>query len=128
MTAVVGHGIDLIECERIAGVLRRHGRRFLHRVLTEKERVLADRHRDPVPFVAGRWAAKEALLKMVGTGWRGRIAWTDMEILPDAMGAPKVTLRGATAEAARRRGIERVLLSITHTRMLAAASAVGLAE
>lgn len=62
---------------------------------------------------------------MIGTGWRGRIAWTDMEILPDPLGRPLVTLGGETARIATERGIESVLLSITHTRAHAAASAIG---
>lgn len=124
--SILGHGIDLVECERIARVLDRHRDRFLERVLTPAERDRARRHANPIPFIAGRWAAKEAILKMVGTGWRGQIAWTDMEILPDALGQPIVTLTGETARRAAQLGITRVLLSITHTKTHAAASAIGL--
>jgi len=81
-----------------------------------------------VPHIAGRFAAKEAILKMLGTGWRGQIAWTDMEISNDAAGQPHVTLSGHTAEVARRLGVVRILLSITHTEKNAAASAIGLSE
>ncbi len=126
--SIVGHGIDLIECGRIAKVLENHGERFLNRVLTPAERQLTDRYKDPVPFIAGRWAAKEAILKMIGTGWRGKIAWTDMEILPDELGQPLVTLTGETARIADRKSITRVLLSITHTDSHAAASAIGVAS
>ena len=123
--SILGHGIDLVECARIAKVLENHGQRFLRRVLTPAERERAKKYKDPIPFIAGRWAAKEAILKMIGTGWRGRIAWTDMEILPDPSGRPVVTLTGETARHAERIGIRRVLLSITHTRNHAAASALG---
>jgi holo-[acyl-carrier protein] synthase len=123
--SIVGHGIDLIECGRIAKVLENHGQRFLNRVLTPAERQLADRYKNPVPVVSGRWAAKESILKMIGTGWRGKIAWTDMEILPDELGQPLVTLTGETACIAGQKGITRVLLSITHTDSHAAASAIG---
>ena len=125
--SIVGHGIDLVECARIARMLESHGERFLERVLTEAERVLAARHRDPTQFVAGRWAGKEAILKLIGTGWRGQISWTDMEILPDELGRPLVTLSGETARRAAELGIRNVLLSITHTETNAAASALGVA-
>lgn len=121
----IGHGIDLIECDRIAKVMENHGQRFLDRVLTPAEEKLAKRYRDPIPFIAGRWAAKEAILKMIGTGWRGKIAWTDMEILPDEWGQPHVTLTGETARIANDKGIIHVLLSITHTSQHAMASAIG---
>jgi holo-[acyl-carrier protein] synthase len=126
--SIIGHGIDLIECDRIAKVMEHHGQRFLDRVLTPAEQELAKRYMHPVPFIAGRWAAKEAILKMIGTGWRGKITWTDMEILPDELGQPNVTLAGETARIATEKGITRVLLSITHTERYAAASAIGMSE
>ncbi len=125
--SILGHGIDLVECNRIAKVLENHGQRFLDRVLTPAERELADRYSSPIPFIAGRWAAKEAILKMLGTGWRGKIAWTDMEVLPDNLGQPVVTLTGETARIANQKDIQRVLLSITHTEQHASASAIGTA-
>ncbi len=123
--SIVGHGIDLVESSRIAKVLENHGERFLNRILTPAERELARKYSNPLPFISGRWAAKEAILKMIGTGWRGQIAWTDMEILPDDLGQPIVTLTGETARIASRKGINRVLLSITHTEHHATASAIG---
>ena len=125
--SIIAHGLDLVECTRIAKVLDDHGQRFLDRVLTPAERERAKQFKDPLPFIAGRWAAKEAILKMIGTGWRGGIAWTDMEILPDALGRPVVTLSGETARVAASLGIRRILLSITHTEHYAAASAIGTA-
>ena len=126
--AVLGHGIDLVECARIARLLEEHPERFAERVLTAAERETMGQYKNPVPFVAGRWAAKEAILKMLGTGWRGQIAWTDMEILPDVLGRPMVSLSGETLRIADERGIKRVHLSITHTRDHAAASALGTDE
>ncbi len=123
--SILAHGIDLVENRRIAALLERHPRRFLDRVFTEAERVKIARFRDPVPHVAGRFAAKEALLKMIGTGWRGRIAWRDMQILNNADGAPQVTLTGETARIAAALGIGKILLSITHTEHYAAASAIA---
>ena len=126
--SILGHGIDLIECDRIAKVMESHSQRFLDRVLTPAEQKLAKRYKHAIPFIAGRWAAKEAILKMIGTGWRGKIAWTDMEILPDELGRPHVTLSGETARIAAEKGMTRVLLSITHTERYAAASAIGTGE
>ena len=126
--SIVAHGIDLVECDRIADMLDKHRDRFLKRVLTPGEIKRAEQYKKPTPFVAGRWAAKEAILKMIGTGWRGKIAWRDMEILPNDLGEPMVTLSGETARRAERRGITRVMLSITHTKHYAAASAIGICE
>lgn len=126
--AILGHGIDLVECERVAAMLERHGEHFLERVLTAAERRRAGQFKFPVQHVAGRFAAKEAILKMLGTGWRGGIAWTDMDISNDAAGAPVVALADETARLAAARGITRVILSITHTKRFAAASAIGVDE
>ncbi len=126
--SILGHGIDLVECSRISRVWENHKQRFLNRILTPAEQERAEQYRNPLQFVAGRWAAKEAILKMIGTGWRGRIAWTDMEILPDKLGQPTVRLAGETARLASQMGIRHVRLSITHTEHYAAASAIGLAE
>jgi holo-[acyl-carrier protein] synthase len=125
---VIAHGIDLIECERIEGVWRKHPEQFLSRILTPGERAYCEGKKDPLPHIAGRFAAKEAILKVVGTGWRGRIAWTDIDITNDSSGQPRVALSGHTAEVARTLGIERILLSITHTQKYAAASAIGVSD
>jgi len=126
--SVIAHGIDLVECDRIARLLSEHHDRFVNRILTERERAAADSKRFPVPHVAGRFAAKEAVLKVLGTGWRGQIAWTDIEILNDDAGQPHVTLTGACAQIAADRGIGRILLSITHTDAHATASAIGISN
>jgi len=125
---IVAHGIDLVENERIRHVWEQHPDQFLNRILTPVERAYCERRKNPVPHIAGRWAAKEAILKALGTGWRGAIAWTDMEITNDSAGQPHVSLSGHTREVAEGLGIGRVLLSITHTEHYAAASAIGLSE
>src|SRR3990172_5700323 len=125
--SIIGHGLDLVECARIAKVFENHGTRFLDRILTPAEQERAKQYKDPIPFIAGRFAAREAILKMIGTGWRGGIAWTDMEVLPDSLGRPVVTLTGETARLAARLRIQRGILSITHTEQHAAASAIGTA-
>ncbi|MCZ6817467.1 MAG: holo-ACP synthase [Planctomycetota bacterium] len=122
---IVSQGIDLVECSRIEHILKQHPDRFLARILTSREREYCTRRKDPVPNVAGRFAAKEAILKALGTGWRGSIAWTDMEITNDGLGRPSVVLSGACRELADRLGIEQILISITHTKTNAAASAIA---
>ena len=126
--SILGHGIDLIECARIASLLDRHRDRFLDRLLTPAERTYVERHRNPVPRIAGRFAAKEAVLKVLGTGWHGRITWRDIEIRNDPAGRPEVYLTGECAIIAGRIGIDSVLISITHTDTYAAASAIGLSK
>jgi holo-[acyl-carrier protein] synthase len=125
---IVGHGIDLIECERIAAVYERHGERLLERLLTPAEQQYVTRRRSIIPHLAGRFAAKEAILKVLGTGWRGAIAWRDMEILNDRSGEPHVTLSGECARIASEKGITRILVSVTHTSAYAAGSAIGVEE
>ena len=123
--AIVGHGIDLAEVARIARMRADHGPHFLDRCFTPAEQAYCLGHRDSDERFAGRFAAKEAILKVLGTGWRGQIAWTDMEILNDPAGKPGVTLSGECARIAAERGIARWFLSITHSAGLAVASAIG---
>lgn len=123
---VVAIGFDVVETARVQQVLDRHADRFLKRVLTPAERAYVRSKRTPLPHVAGRFAAKEAVLKILGTGWRGPVSWTDVEVLNDAAGRPSVRLSGACARIAARRSIKRILVSISHTRNLATASAIGL--
>ncbi len=125
---IVGHGIDLIECSRVAAVYDRHGARFLERLLTPAEQEYVTARRSVIPHLAGRFAAKEAILKVLGTGWRGAIAWRDMEIVNDRSGEPRVTLSGECARIAQEKRISRILVTITHTPAYAAASAIGVDE
>jgi len=125
---VLGHGVDLVDNERIERICRQHPDRFLDRILTLAERAYCERRKNPIPHIAGRFAAKEAILKVLGTGWRGQIAWRDIEISNDPSGRPHVSLAGHTQEIARRLGISRILLSITHTDGQAMASAIGVSD
>lgn len=118
-------GVDIVELDRVRAVWDRHGERFLERILTAPERRLAGRRRDPVAFVAGRFAAKEAVLKALGTGLRRGIAWGDVEVDAGESGAPMVRLHGGAQKRARRSGIERVLVSIAHGRDQAVAQALA---
>ena len=123
---VICHGIDLVDCNRIQELLARHGQRFLNRVFTPTEQEYSQRHRLQVERLSGRFAVKEAVMKMLGTGWQNGIAWTDIEVINDALGRPEVKLSGKVAAVAKELGIEQVSVSITHTSGLAVASAIAL--
>jgi holo-[acyl-carrier protein] synthase len=125
---IVAHGIDLVDCPRIEQMIQRHGERFTKRVFTAAEQAYAEANKNKTEKLAGRFAAKEAILKLVGTGWRGKIAWTDIEIINNAAGQPEVTLSGEVRRIADELGIEHISVSITHTANFAIASAVALAK
>lgn len=126
---ILGHGIDIVETGRIRELVDRHGAHFLDRVFTRGEQDYAGRNpKRYYEHLAGRFAAKEAVLKVLGTGWRGGIAWTDIEVLRDPSGQPKVQLSGECARVAESLGIRRWHLSISHIETHATASAIGLAK
>lgn len=125
---VICHGIDLVDCRRIEQMVQRHGRRVLDRLFTKKEQEYSLTHRHETERLAGRFAVKEAVLKMLGTGWRNGIAWTDIETTNDPAGKPLVKLKGNVAEIAEQMGIEQISVSITHTKDLAIASAMALGK
>jgi holo-[acyl-carrier protein] synthase len=122
---IIGHGIDLVEVARIGRMHADHGRHFLDRCFTPAEQAYCLDHKFPETHLAGRFAAKEAILKVLGTGWRGPIAWTDMEILNNQAGKPELTLGGECARIAAELGIRRWHVTITHTQAQAMASAIG---
>jgi holo-[acyl-carrier protein] synthase len=117
-------GIDLIEIERVRRALERHGDGFRSRCFTEAERAYCDSKANPAQHYAGRFAAKEAVGKALGSGVY--FTWREIEI----RGRPKpgVELTGRTAQVAERIGAGRIELSMTHSRELAAAIAVVMAE
>ncbi len=125
---IIAHGIDLVDCPRIEQMIQRHGERFVKRVFTANEQAYAEKNKNEVEKLAGRFAAKEAVLKLVGTGWRGKIAWTDIEIINNDAGQPEVTLGGEVKKIADKLGIKQISISITHTANFAIASAVALAQ
>ena len=126
---IVAHGIDLVDCQRIEEMIKRHGERFINRVFTSAEQAYAEANKkNGIEKLAGRFAAKEAILKLMGTGWRGKIAWTDIEIKNNSDGQPEVTLSGEVEKIAVQLGIKHVSVSITHTANFAIASAVAMAQ
>ena len=125
---IVAHGIDLVDCPRIEEMIKRHGERFVNRVFTANEQAYAEANKNSIEKLAGRFAAKEAILKLIGTGWRGKIAWTDIEVINNPMGQPEITLSGEVEKLADKLGIKHISVSITHTANFAIASAVALAQ
>ncbi len=118
---VLGIGVDLVEVERIAQILAKDGNAFLERVFLPGERDYCGRMRQPAPFYAARWAAKEAVAKAFGTGFGSQISWDDIEVRRKATGEPFIQLHGAGAELARRRGVTDILVSLSHTNQQAIA-------
>jgi holo-[acyl-carrier protein] synthase len=125
---IIAHGIDLVDCPRIEDMVKRHGQRFIDRVFTAAEQKYAQANRNQIEKLAGRFAAKEAVLKLLGTGWRGKIAWTEIEIVNNSAGQPEVALTGEVKKIADKLGIKHISVSITHTANFAIASAVALAK
>ena len=122
---IVGIGTDIVECLRIGRMIEQHGELFLSRVYTERELRYCQARKRAVEHFAGRWAAKEAVLKCLGSGWRKGLCWTDMEIRNDPAGKPVVLLCGAAKESAQQLRISDILLSISHCRAYATAHAVA---
>ena len=113
-------GVDMIEIDRVRGVLERHPRRFLERVYTPEEVAFC---RGRVPELAARFAAKEAVMKALGTGARS-VAWREIEVLPDRRGKPLVYLTGGAATRAEAIGLEAIDISLSHLDSFAVAVVV----
>jgi len=123
---IIGHGIDLVEIARIERMLEDHGDRFVARCFTSDERAYAEASAAVRgERYAARFAAKEAVLKALGTGLRDGIEWTDIEVARNAAGAPSAVLGGRAEEIARTLGIEAWSLSLSHAGGLAMASAIA---
>ena len=125
---IFGIGIDVVEVARIAAAIQRHGEPFLARVFTAGERAYCESRKVPALHFAARFAAKEAVVKALGTGIGEHAAWTDLDIARDSFGAPKLVLRGAAAAFARDHGITEIKISLTHARDYAAANALAVVE
>ena len=125
---VLGIGTDITECLRIAKMIDRHGELFVGRVYTPAEIDYCRARKQATQHFAGRWAAKEAILKALGTGWRRGIGWRDVEIVNAPGGRPRVVLSGGAADVAERLGVACVLVSISHCRSHATAYATALDE
>jgi holo-[acyl-carrier protein] synthase len=120
---IVGSGIDIVEIARVERTLARHGERFLERLLTPRERAQCERRQRPGPHLALCFAAKEAGMKAIGTGWRRGVRWRDFEVVGTESGL-ELRLAGRALEFARARGGEHVWLGGSFTRTHAVAHVV----
>ena len=121
---ILGTGIDIIEVARIASSYEKFGARFVNRVLVADEIAYCLSHKNPAPFLAVRFAAKEAVSKAFGTGIGAQLGWQDMEIRRQESGEPFVVLHGKGVELLAARGAQRVHVSLSHTEHYAAATAI----
>jgi holo-[acyl-carrier protein] synthase len=112
---IVGTGIDIAEVPRIAEAIQRHGERFLHRVFTEGEIAYCDAKANRIERYAARFAAKEAAMKALGTGWNHGVRWRDVEVSRLPGGRPTMVFHGKAAEFAAKLGAVHVALSLSHT-------------
>jgi holo-[acyl-carrier protein] synthase len=112
--SIVGIGLDLVNIARVQAITERWQDRFLQRVYTEDERRTCFRRTSPYASLAGRFAAKEAVLKALGTGWSAGVSWRDIQVLNDAGGKPVATVRGRTEALIRQAGITCIHVSLSH--------------
>jgi holo-[acyl-carrier protein] synthase len=121
---ILGTGIDIIEVKRIAASYEKFGERFVNRILLPGEIAYCLSHKMPGPFLAARFAAKEAISKAFGTGIGAALGWQDMEIRRKESGEPFVVLHGKGEQLFAARGAKRLLVSLSHTANYAAATAI----
>jgi holo-[acyl-carrier protein] synthase len=112
---IVGTGIDIAEVPRIADSIERFGERFLNRIFTEGERRYCDAKANRVERYAARFAAKEAGMKAIGTGWNHGVTWKDVEVTRMPGGRPTLSFHGKAGEFAAKLGAKNIALSLTHT-------------
>jgi len=112
---IVGTGIDIAEVPRIAASIERFGDRFLRRIFTAEEMRYCDSKANRVERYAARFAAKEAAMKAIGTGWNHGVAWRDIEVVRAPGGRPTLTLHGKAAEFAAKLGTKHIAVSLSHT-------------
>lgn len=128
MNHVIGIGTDIVECLRIAEMIEKHQDHFISKVFTPWEIEYCGKRKAATQHYAGRWAAKEAILKSMGTGWAKGIQWTDLEIQNAMGGAPSVVLGGVALDICKSKGIDEIKISISHSRLFATAFAIALGE
>jgi holo-[acyl-carrier protein] synthase len=125
---ILGIGTEIIECPRIGKMVENHGELFLRRVYTGREIRYCQSRKHAIEHFAGIWAAKESIFKALGTGWRGGVSWTDVEIRQGNGQQPRVLVGGGAKEMAIRKGIGDILISISHCRTYATAYAMAVSS
>jgi holo-[acyl-carrier protein] synthase len=121
---IVGMGIDVAEVPRIQAVIESQKDRFLRRVYTLDEVAYCEQFKNKFERYAGRFAAKEAAMKALGTGWRRGVRWVDVEVVRESSGRPTMALSGEAGKIAEGLGVRRIALSITHTETQALAQVI----
>jgi holo-[acyl-carrier protein] synthase len=122
---IISIGNDLTRIDRLGEALERRGQPLLDRLFTAREQAYCEARKNRVTHYSGRFAVKEAVMKILGTGWSRGVRWVDIEVTRERGQAPRVVLHGRSAEIARERGIGRIHISITHDAGLALATAVA---
>jgi holo-[acyl-carrier protein] synthase len=122
---IVGIGTDIVECLRIGRMIEQHGELFLGRVYTEREIRYCRSRKHATEHFAARWAAKEAILKCLGTGWHRGMSLTDIEVRNDPTGKPQVLVCGAAKEHVQELRVSDILISLSHCRAYATAYALA---
>ena len=112
---IVGTGVDIAEVDRIGDAIERYGNRFLERIYTEAEIAYVERKANRHERYAARFAAKEAGMKAIGTGWRRGVRWKDFEVINLPSGRPTLKLHGVAAKFAEGLQVRNIALSLTHT-------------
>jgi holo-[acyl-carrier protein] synthase len=121
---IVGLGLDIAEIDRIEAAITRHGAPILERLYTPAEVAYCESHRNKFERYAGRFAAKEAAMKALGTGWRRGVRWRDIEIIREPSGKPSLALKGAAKRIADGLGVKNISVTITHSGNLALAEVI----
>ena len=121
---IVGTGVDLAEVARIRAAIERYGKRFVERIFTPAEIAYVERKANRYERYAGRFAAKEAGMKAIGTGWKRGVRWRDFEVANLPSGKPTLRLHGEAAKVAERLGVRAISLSLTHTAELGMAHVI----
>lgn len=121
---IVGLGLDIAEIDRIEAAIKRHGAPILERLFTPKEVAYCEKHRNKFERYAGRFAAKEAAMKALGTGWSRGVRWRDIEVIREPSGRPTLRLEGAAGQVAARLGVKNISITITHSGNLALAEVI----
>ena len=114
---IIGIGIDFEEVDRVREAIDRHGNRFIERIFTPQEIVFVEQRANRIERYAVRFAAKEAAMKALGTGWSCGVSWQDCEIINDADGRPHLQLHEKAAAIAEQKGCRRSWVSLSHTRL-----------
>jgi holo-[acyl-carrier protein] synthase len=121
---IVGLGLDIAEVDRIEAAITRHGASMLERLFTPEEVAYCEKHKNKFERYAGRFAAKEAAMKALGTGWSRGVRWRDVEVIREPTGKPTLRLEGVAGQVADQLGVKNISLTITHSGNLALAEVI----